>query len=92
MYQTYFEESASTRANRARADVYAVQAARHDAYANRVVVGADGSVLAIDGVPNDWHFRPLHSRAMGRVRAGPMSIVTCPSADARISPLHRLVE
>jgi anthraniloyl-CoA monooxygenase len=53
--------------------------------ANRVVVSPMAQYSAVDGVPNDWHFVHYASRAMGG--AGLVYVeMTCPSADARISP------
>jgi len=52
---------------------------------NRVVVSPMDQYSAVDGVPTDWHFVHLASRAIGG--AGLVYVeMTCPSADARISP------
>jgi anthraniloyl-CoA monooxygenase len=52
---------------------------------NRVVVSPMAQYSAVDGVPNDWHFVHLASRAVGG--AGLVFVeMTCPSADARITP------
>jgi len=52
---------------------------------NRVVVSPMAQYSAADGLPNDWHFVHYASRAMGG--AGLLYVeMTCPSADARISP------
>ena len=52
---------------------------------NRVVVSPMAQYSAIDGVPNDWHFVHLASRAIGG--AGLLFVeMTCPSPDARITP------
>jgi anthraniloyl-CoA monooxygenase len=52
---------------------------------NRVVVSPMDQYSAVDGVPGDWHFVHLGSRAIGG--AGLLYIeMTCPSPEARISP------
>jgi len=52
---------------------------------NRVVVSPMDQYSAVDGVPGDWHFVHLGSRAVGG--AGLVYIeMTCPSPEARISP------
>src|SRR3970282_300985 len=51
---------------------------------NRVVVSPMDQYSAIDGVPTDWHFVHLCSRAIGG--AGLVYVeMTCPSPEARIS-------
>jgi anthraniloyl-CoA monooxygenase len=53
--------------------------------ANRVVVSPMDQYSAVDGLPTDWHFVHLGSRAVGG--AGLVYVeMTCPSAEARISP------
>jgi anthraniloyl-CoA monooxygenase len=53
--------------------------------ANRVVVSPMAQYCAVDGVPNDWHFQHLTSRALGG--AGLVFVeMTCPSPEARITP------
>jgi len=52
---------------------------------NRVVVSPMAQYSAVDGMPNDWHFQHLTSRALG----GPGLLfveMTCPSPEARITP------
>ncbi|MCG8349107.1 MAG: hypothetical protein MI924_15155, partial [Chloroflexales bacterium] len=52
---------------------------------NRVVVSPMAQYSAQDGMPNDWHFVHLASRAIGG--AGLLFVeMTCPSPDARITP------
>jgi anthraniloyl-CoA monooxygenase len=52
---------------------------------NRVVVSPMAQYMALDGVPNDWHFVHLSSRAVGG--AGLLFVeMTCPSPEARITP------
>src|SRR5918994_64665 len=52
---------------------------------NRVVVSPMDQYSAVDGVPGDWHFVHLGSRAVGG--AGLVYVeMTCPSPEARISP------
>lgn len=52
---------------------------------NRVVLSPMAQYTAVDGVPNDWHFVHLGSRAIGG--AGLLFVeMTCPSPDARITP------
>ncbi len=53
--------------------------------ANRVVVSPMAQYSAVDGMPNDWHFVHYTTRALGG--AGLVFVeMTCPSADARITP------
>lgn len=52
---------------------------------NRVVVSPMAQYSAVDGMPNDWHFQHLTSRAVGG--AGLVCVeMTCPSPTARITP------
>jgi len=52
---------------------------------NRVVVSPMAQYSAVDGLPNEWHFVHYTTRALGG--AGLVFIeMTCPSADARITP------
>ncbi|MBL8377749.1 MAG: bifunctional salicylyl-CoA 5-hydroxylase/oxidoreductase [Burkholderiales bacterium] len=52
---------------------------------NRVVVSPMAQYMARDGVPNDWHLVHYGARATGG--AGLVfAEMTCPSADARITP------
>ena len=52
---------------------------------NRVVVSPMAQYSAVDGLPNDWHFVHLGSRAIGG--AGLVFVeMTCPAPDARITP------
>ncbi len=52
---------------------------------NRVVVSPMDQYSALDGLPTDWHFVHLGSRAVGG--AGLVYVeMTCPSPEARISP------
>ncbi len=52
---------------------------------NRVVVSPMAQYMARDGVPGDWHLMHYGARAIGG--AGLVFIeMTCPSADARITP------
>jgi anthraniloyl-CoA monooxygenase len=52
---------------------------------NRVVVSPMAQYSAVNGVPNDWHFVHLGSRAIGG--AGLLFVeMTGPSPDARITP------
>jgi anthraniloyl-CoA monooxygenase len=52
---------------------------------NRVVVSPMDQYSAVDGVPGDWHFVHLGSRAVGG--AGLVYVeMTCPSPEGRISP------
>jgi anthraniloyl-CoA monooxygenase len=53
--------------------------------ANRVVVSPMDQYSAVEGVPTDWHFVHLASRAIGG--AGLVYVeMTCPSSEGRISP------
>lgn len=52
---------------------------------NRVVVSPMAQYSAVDGVPGDWHLVHYGARALGG--AGLVFVeMTCPSADARITP------
>ena len=52
---------------------------------NRVVVSPMAQYSAEDGLPNDWHFQHLASRALGG--AGLLFVeMTCTSPEARITP------
>ena len=52
---------------------------------NRVVVSPMAQYSAVDGVPNDWHFVHLGSRATGG--AGLLFVeMSCPSPTGRITP------
>ena len=58
---------------------------RDMAVENRVVVSPMDQYSALDGVPGEWHFVHLGSRAIGG--AGLVYVeMTCPSPEARISP------
>jgi anthraniloyl-CoA monooxygenase len=84
-YQTYFEETGfDCRATRPT-PMFTPLKLREMTLENRVVVAPMAQYSAVDGLPNDWHFAHYTARAMGG--AGLLYIeMTCPSADARISP------
>lgn len=52
---------------------------------NRVVVSPMAQYMASDGVPGDWHLTHYGARALGGAGLVFMEM-TCPSADARITP------
>ncbi len=52
---------------------------------NRVVVSPMAQYVCTDGIPGDYHLMHLGARAMGGA-ALVMAEMTCPSADARITP------
>ncbi|MEZ5657621.1 MAG: FAD-dependent monooxygenase [Burkholderiaceae bacterium] len=52
---------------------------------NRIVVSPMAQYSAVDGVPGDWHLVHYGSRALGGAGLVFMEM-TCPSADARITP------
>ncbi|REJ80281.1 MAG: bifunctional salicylyl-CoA 5-hydroxylase/oxidoreductase [Acidobacteria bacterium] len=52
---------------------------------NRVVVSPMAQYSARDGVPDDWHFQHLASRALGGAGLV-VAEMTCPSPEARITP------
>jgi anthraniloyl-CoA monooxygenase len=52
---------------------------------NRVGVSPMAQYCAVDGVPNDWHLVHLGSRAVGGAGLV-ITEMTCPTADARITP------
>ncbi len=84
-YETHFEETGiDCRASRPT-PMFTPLKLRELTLDNRIVVSPMAQYSAIDGVPNDWHFVHYASRAMGG--AGLVYVeMTCPSADARISP------
>jgi anthraniloyl-CoA monooxygenase len=52
---------------------------------NRVVISPMAQYMAVDGAPTDWHLMHYGARAVGG--AGMVfTEMTCPSADARITP------
>jgi anthraniloyl-CoA monooxygenase len=84
-YQTLYEETGfDCRATRPT-PMFTPLKLRDMVLENRVVVSPMAQYSAADGVPNDWHFAHYTARAMGG--AGLVYVeMTCPSADARISP------
>ncbi|MBV9570028.1 MAG: FAD-dependent monooxygenase [Alphaproteobacteria bacterium] len=84
-YRTYYEESGFDCRETRPTPMFTPLRLRGLTLNNRVVVSPMAQYSACDGVPNDWHFTHYASRAMGG--AGLMYVeMTCPSADARISP------
>src|SRR5215469_2516863 len=84
-YQTYFEETGVDCRKTRPTPMFTPFRLRDMQLENRVVVSPMAQYSAIDGVPNDWHFAHYTSRATGG--AGLLYVeMTCPSADARISP------
>jgi anthraniloyl-CoA monooxygenase len=83
-YQTRFEETGFDRRESRPTPMFAPIRLREMALANRVVVSPMAQYSAVDGVPDHWHFVHDTSRA-GRCRLVYVEM-TCPSADARISP------
>ncbi|HEY5048399.1 MAG TPA: FAD-dependent monooxygenase [Rhizomicrobium sp.] len=84
-YQTYFEESGIDCRETRPTPMFTPFRLRGLTLKNRVVVSPMAQYSAIDGIPNDWHFTHYTSRAMGG--AGLLYVeMTCPSANARISP------
>ena len=84
-YRTYFEETGIDCRQTRPTPMFTPFRLRDMTLANRVVVSPMDQYSAVDGVPNDWHFTHYTSRAMGG--PGLMYVeMTCPSADARISP------
>jgi anthraniloyl-CoA monooxygenase len=84
-YQTYFEETGIDCRKTRPTPMFTPFKLRGLTLANRVVVSPMDQYSAVDGLPNDWHFTHYTSRAMGG--AGLLyAEMTCPSADARISP------
>jgi len=84
-YETQFEETGfDCRATRPT-PMFTPFRLRNMTLENRVVVSPMAQYSATKGVPNDWHFVHYSSRALGG--AGLLYVeMTCPSADARISP------
>ncbi len=84
-YQTYFEETGIDCGETRPTPMFTPFKLREMMLENRVVVSPMAQYSAIDGIPNDWHFAHYTARAMGG--AGLLHVeMTCPSADARISP------
>jgi anthraniloyl-CoA monooxygenase len=84
-YQTYFEETGIDCRKSRPTPMFTPFKLRDMALANRVVVSPMAQYSAAAGVPNDWHFTHYAARALGG--PGLMYVeMTCPSADARISP------
>jgi anthraniloyl-CoA monooxygenase len=84
-YQMYFEETGIDCRRSRPTPMFTPFKLRGLTLANRVVVSPMDQYSAKDGVPNDWHFTHYTSRAIGG--AGLVYVeMTCPSADARISP------
>jgi anthraniloyl-CoA monooxygenase len=84
-YQTYFEETGIDCRDTRPTPMFTPYKLRDMTLENRVVVAPMAQYSATDGVPNDWHFSHYTSRALGG--AGLLYVeMTCPSADARISP------
>jgi anthraniloyl-CoA monooxygenase len=84
-YQTYFEDTGIDCRTVRPTPMFTPFKLRDLTLANRVVVSPMAQYSAVDGLPNDWHFTHYTSRAMGG--AGLLYVeMTCPSADARISP------
>jgi len=84
-YQTHHEETGFDCRQTRPTPMFTPIRLRDMVLDNRVVVSPMDQYSAIDGVPNDWHFVHYTSRALGG--AGLMYVeMTCPSAEARISP------
>jgi anthraniloyl-CoA monooxygenase len=84
-YQTYFDETGIDCRKTRPTPMFTPFKLRGMTLANRVVISPMDQYSAINGLPNDWHFTHYTSRAMGG--AGLLYVeMTCPSADARISP------
>jgi anthraniloyl-CoA monooxygenase len=84
-YQTYFEETGIDCRKTRPTPMFTPFKLREMTLENRVVVSPMAQYSAADGMPNDWHFTHYTSRAMGG--AGLLYVeMTCPAADARISP------
>jgi anthraniloyl-CoA monooxygenase len=84
-YQTHFDETGIDCRDSRPTPMFTPFKLRGMTVENRVVVSPMAQYSAVDGVPNDWHFVHYASRAMGG--AGLLYVeMTCPSADARISP------
>jgi anthraniloyl-CoA monooxygenase len=84
-YQTYFEETGVDCRDSRPTPMFTPFKLREMMLENRVVVSPMAQYSAVDGAPNDWHFAHYTARAMGG--AGLLYVeMTCPSADARISP------
>jgi anthraniloyl-CoA monooxygenase len=84
-YQAYFDETGFDCRKSRPTPMFTPFKLREMVVKNRVVVSPMDQYSAIDGVPNDWHYIHYTSRALGG--AGLLYVeMTCPSADARISP------
>ena len=84
-YQTYFEDTGIDCRKTRPTPMFTPFRLRDMTLDNRVVVSPMAQYCATEGMPNDWHFTHYTSRALGG--AGLLYVeMTCPSADARISP------
>jgi anthraniloyl-CoA monooxygenase len=84
-YETYLEETGFDCRESRPTPMFTPLRLRGMTLENRVVVSPMAQYSAVDGLPNDWHFVHYTLRALGG--AGLLYVeMTCPSADARISP------
>jgi len=83
--ELWFQQQADPTATQAKAPMFAPFKLRGLTLSNRVVVSPMAQYKAVDGAPTDWHFAHYAERAKGG--AGLVyTEMTCPSADARITP------
>jgi anthraniloyl-CoA monooxygenase len=87
-YERWFAERAGLRSTSEKPPVppmFTPYKVRSIELKNRVVVSPMAQYRAVDGLPTDHHLVHLGSRALGGA-ALVMAEMTCPSADARITP------
>jgi len=83
--ELWFQQQVDPTATQAKAPMFAPFKLRGLELTNRVVVSPMAQYKAVDGAPTDWHFAHYAERAKGG--AGLIyTEMTCPSADARITP------
>lgn len=84
-YERWFAERAGVKADKPVPPMFTPYTLRSVTLKNRVVVSPMAQYMAQDGIAGDYHLVHLGARAMGG--AGLVfAEMTCPSADARITP------
>ena len=84
-YERWFAERAGVKADRPVPPMFTPYTLRSVTLKNRVVVSPMAQYMATDGIAGDYHLVHLGARAMGG--AGLVfAEMTCPSAEARITP------
>jgi anthraniloyl-CoA monooxygenase len=84
-YERWLAARAGVHSPLAVPPMFTPYAARSVTLKNRVVVSPMAQYRCVDGLPGDYHLVHLAARAMGGAGLV-MAEMTCPSADARITP------